>query len=89
MSVEIDSDPAFPCLERSSQLNRPPFGGPTKKDSTVKTSAPTQPVLIIAVILFILSLLAYFAVVPVPAPAFWLASAAFVVLLFGNLFKGW
>ncbi|MEM1181328.1 MAG: hypothetical protein AAGM22_23500 [Acidobacteriota bacterium] len=55
----------------------------------MKTSAPTQPVFIIAIILFALALLAHFAIVPIPAPPFWLAVAAFVVLLFGNLFKGW
>lgn len=55
----------------------------------MKLSAPTQPVFIIAIVLFIAGLLAFFAVVPIPAPPFWLVAAAFVILAFGNLFKGW
>ena len=55
----------------------------------MKLSAPTQPVFIIALVLFIAGLLTHFGVVPIPAPPFYLVSAAFVILAFGNLFKGW
>jgi hypothetical protein len=52
-------------------------------------SAPTIPVFVIAVILAALALIGKFVVIPfVTIYGFWLAMAAFVVLLIGCLFKG-
>jgi hypothetical protein len=52
-------------------------------------SAPTMPVFLIAVALFVLALLGHFAVIPAIAVyKFWLAIGAFVVLAAGNLLKG-
>lgn len=52
-------------------------------------SAPTLPVFLIAVVLFVLALLGHFAVIPAIAVyKFWLAIGAFVVLAAGNLLKG-
>ena len=52
-------------------------------------SAPTMPVFLIAVALFVLALLGHFAVIPAIAVyKFWLAIGAFVVLALGNLLKG-
>jgi len=55
----------------------------------VKLSAPTQPVFIIALILFIAGLLLHFGVVSLAVQPIYLVIAAFVVLAFGNVFKGW
>ena len=52
-------------------------------------SAPTMPVFLIAVALFVLALLGHFAVIPaLVVYKFWLAIGAFVVLALGNLLKG-
>ena len=52
-------------------------------------SAPTQPVFIISVVLFVLALLAMFGVLPIPATlGAWLPILAYIVLLVGNLAKG-
>ena len=52
-------------------------------------SAPTQPVFLIAVILAILAVVGTFVVIPViSANAFWAMTAAFIILVLGNLLKG-
>ena len=52
-------------------------------------SAPTQPVFIISLVLFVLALLAAFGVLPfLAAYGFWLAILAYIVLLVGNVSKG-
>ncbi|MEM8930962.1 MAG: hypothetical protein AAGE94_07295 [Acidobacteriota bacterium] len=55
----------------------------------MKLSAPTTPVFIIAVVLALLATLSVLGVVPVFAPPFWVLFAGFVVLMVGNLFRGW
>jgi hypothetical protein len=58
-------------------------------ESKMNLSAPTLPVFLIAVALFLLALLGHFAVIPAIAVyKFWLAIGAFVVLALGNLLKG-
>lgn len=55
----------------------------------MKTSAPTQPVLIVSIVLAVLALLGYSGTVAQLAPhSFLLCLAAYVVLLIGNLAKG-
>lgn len=52
-------------------------------------SAPTMPVFLIAVALFALAVIGHFVVLPfITLYKFWLAIAAFVVLLLGNVMKG-
>lgn len=56
----------------------------------MKTSAPTTPVFIIAVVLAVLAVLIVLGVIPAIGVApFWVLLAGFVVLLAGNLFRGW
>jgi hypothetical protein len=59
------------------------------KGDVMNLSAPTMPVFLIAVALFILALIGHFIVIPyVTAYQFWIAIIAFVVLALGNLLKG-
>jgi hypothetical protein len=52
-------------------------------------SAPTMPVFIISVVLAVLALLGHFAQIPfVTLYQFWVALAAYVVLLVGCVMKG-
>ena len=52
-------------------------------------SAPTQPVFLISVVLFVLALLGIFGVLPFLAGyGNWLALLAYIVLLVGNVAKG-
>ncbi len=51
-------------------------------------SAPTKPVFIVSLVLAIFAVLVFLRVVPFTAvPVFWIMTAAYVVLLIGNLFK--
>jgi tryptophan-rich sensory protein len=55
----------------------------------MRLSAPTQPVFLISVVLFVLALIGHFAHVPALSPyQLWLALAAYVVLAVANLLKG-
>ncbi len=55
----------------------------------MRLSAPNQTVFIIAAILAILAVVSTFVVIQfVTANAFWILTAAFVVLALGNLMKG-
>lgn len=55
----------------------------------VNLSAPTQPIFIVSLVLFVLALLAAFGVLPfLAAYGFWLAILAYIVLLVGNVAKG-
>lgn len=52
-------------------------------------SRPTQAIFVIAVLLAIASLLIFLNILPFAAiPSFWIMTAAFVLLLLGNLVKG-
>ncbi|MEM9592675.1 MAG: hypothetical protein AAGD06_00320 [Acidobacteriota bacterium] len=56
----------------------------------MKLSAPTTGVFWIAVVLAVVGVLLTLGVVPpFGVPAVWLVTAGFVVLMVGNLFKGW
>ena len=55
----------------------------------MKLSAPTQPVFIISLVLFIAGLLLMFNVVSLSVQPIYLMIAAYVILAFGNVFKGW
>jgi hypothetical protein len=55
----------------------------------MKLSAPKKNVFIVSLVLFILGLAGSFAVIPVvSAYAFWLLVVAFIILMLGNLLKG-
>ena len=55
----------------------------------MKTNAPTALVFMIAVILAVLSVVSKYVAIPVvSANAYWVMTAAFVVLAAGNLLKG-
>ena len=57
--------------------------------NVMNLSAPTTPVFLIALALFVLALAGHFAVIPyVTIYQFWLAILAFVLLALGNLVKG-
>ena len=52
-------------------------------------SAPTFPIFVVSLVLFLLAVLGALAILPVVgAYSFWLAVAAYVVLLIGNVAKG-
>jgi hypothetical protein len=52
-------------------------------------SAPTIPVFLVSIVLIVLALIGHFAVVgALTTHKFWIAVAAYVVLLIGNVFKG-
>lgn len=54
----------------------------------MKTTPPTQAVLIISIILAVLALLVFTGTLSINISAFWLALGAYIVLLLGNLVKG-
>jgi hypothetical protein len=61
---------------------------PEPRGNTMKLSAPTQPIFLISVVLFVLALLGHFAHIPtLSLYQFWFALAAYVVLAFGAMFK--
>lgn len=52
-------------------------------------SAPTKIVFLISVLLAVFAVLVFLHVVPfVAVPSFWIMTAAFVLLLLGNILKG-
>ncbi|MCM2474919.1 hypothetical protein HGO38_15665 [Rhizobium sp. CG5] len=52
-------------------------------------SRPTQAVFVISIVLAVVALLIFLNILPFAAiPSFWIMTAAFVVLLLGNLVKG-
>jgi hypothetical protein len=60
-----------------------------RKNCSMKLSAPTQPIFIIAVILAIIAVLLFLNIVSfVAIPSFWVMTVAFVVLALGNLLRG-
>jgi hypothetical protein len=54
----------------------------------MKTTPPTQAVLIISIVLAVLALLVFNGNLSLNISAFWLAMGAYVVLLIGNLVRG-
>jgi hypothetical protein len=54
----------------------------------MKTSKPSQAVLIISIVLAVLALLVFTGTLSLDVPPFWLAMGAYIVLLFGNLVRG-
>lgn len=54
----------------------------------MKLSAPTKPLFLVSLILFILALLGNFAVGALAPYAFWLALAAWIVIAIGCIMKG-
>jgi hypothetical protein len=58
-------------------------------EDIMNLSAPTVPIFLVSVVLFVLALLGHFAAVPIlTLYQFWIAILAYVVLAAGALFKG-
>jgi len=63
--------------------------GPFEREFSMYLSRPTQVVFVISVLLAIAALLIFLNVLQFAAiPSFWIMTAAFVLLLLGNLVKG-
>ncbi|MEM6278730.1 MAG: hypothetical protein AAF733_04580 [Verrucomicrobiota bacterium] len=54
----------------------------------MKLSAPTKPIFLVSLVLFILALLGKFAVAALAPYVLWLALAAWIVIAIGCLLKG-
>jgi|WetSurMetagenome_2_1015567.scaffolds.fasta_scaffold470876_1 hypothetical protein len=60
-----------------------------KGEINMKLTPPTKTVFWIAVILGIVALLGLFAIPAISAYAFWILFVGFVLLVLGNVMKGW